>query len=284
MPPEKSTPTQSPVLSVDASPSPSRKQPIETLLETFPSEIVFVQCLISPKPNGFELRHAQDRSVPISSLKGLVLEELRSLAQFNAQNAFRPLKAAPDLRNGWSCIVSTPADLERALDLLYPGCLTDWFEALAPNPPTTSYEAFTSRQTGMYRSAQRLAPLEAKRVTTACCAPGFCLKRRLWCVSDLPPDAPNHKSIAPCLEPCSILLELARKTNRLLLEDKDPCQLGISDWTAIKEALQLALNHPPEGLRSGDLSAPLNPRRIQALLERLEIVAVEQPAAPSAES
>jgi hypothetical protein len=97
---------------------------------------------------------------------------------------------------------------------LYPGAVADWFATQAAQPPVTSYREFTSRQTGMYRITTHLDDAAVAAVIHACCHKDFCLKRRLWTVEGAAPDAADAKSLIPCLEPCAILLEAARKAAR----------------------------------------------------------------------
>ena len=47
-----------------------------------------------------------------------------------------------------------------------------------------------------------------------------CLKQRLWTSGEISTDPPEKKSAIPCLEPCAILLETARKEVRALQEKK----------------------------------------------------------------
>ncbi len=102
-------------------------------------------------------------------------------------------------------------ELEAALQHLYPGAITDWFAAQAQPAPVTHYREFTDRQTGMYRVTTMLSDEQAAVMARACCHRRFCLKRRLWTVGSLGPEASGEKSLIPCLEPCAILLEFARK-------------------------------------------------------------------------
>jgi hypothetical protein len=72
----------------------------------------------------------------------------------------------------------------------------------------------------MYRITQMLDDAQAREVIRACCNAGCCLKRRLWTVESLAPDAPAEKSEIPCWEPCAILLESARKAVRVEQAEK----------------------------------------------------------------
>jgi sirohydrochlorin cobaltochelatase len=185
------------------------------------AETLFAQVIIRRSGGGHELRHIEDRDVAADALRALRLGEARSLAQFTAAGEFRPLKAAPTLPTGWRIQAAADADLELALNGLYPGALADWHAAQAANPPTTNFRVCADRQSGMYRIVAKLTDCEAAGVILEGCAASHCLKRRLWTVAGLETDGAGQKSLIPCLEPCAVLLELARKAVRA--GQKDAC-------------------------------------------------------------
>jgi hypothetical protein len=186
----------------------------------FETELSFAQVWIRRMARGFELRHVADRECDPAALRLLGENDIRPLALFTVSGAFRPLKSAPNLQRGWRAAPRDEETLGAALNQLYPGAVADWFAAQAPRPPVTSYREFTGRQTGMYRITTHLDDAAAGAVIRACCHKDFCLKRRLWTVDGLPPDAAAAKSAIPCLEPCAILLEFARKTARVAQNEK----------------------------------------------------------------
>jgi hypothetical protein len=183
------------------------------------------------------------------------------------------LKAAPNLRAGWLLRVDDDAALETALDQLYPGSIADWFAAESPNPPVTNYREFSGRQTGMYRITAMLDDEQAAQVASACCQRNYCLKRRIWTVNGLAPEAVEEKSLIPCLEPCAILLEFARKSMRIEQDQKLKLELSPGEAATLATALRTALAHPDVALREADFNAPGNPRRIELLLERIQPLA-----------
>ncbi len=191
-------------------------------------ELVVAQVLILRRGTGYELRHVQDRDVAADLLKPLPLAEARAWAQFNAAGAFRPLKSAPDLRRGWRLNAANDAELETALTHLYPGAVADWFAAQAANPPVTNYREYTGRQSGMYRITTMLTDAQVAEVIGATCAKSHCLKRRLWTVPGTPPDEAAAKSIIPCLEPCAVLMESARKALRAAQQEGTDENQGVS--------------------------------------------------------
>jgi hypothetical protein len=177
-------------------------------------EVVLAEVLIRRNVGGYELRHVQDRDMADESLRAVRPVEARLLAQFTSAGEFRPLKAAPTLPTGWRIMAATDAELEQVLSVLYPGALADWHAARMSNPPVTNYRSYTERQSGMYRITAKLTDARAAEVIMEGCDPARCLKRRLWTVTGLEPDPPGNKSLIPCLEPCAVLLELARKAAR----------------------------------------------------------------------
>lgn len=184
-------------------------------------EMVIGQVTIRRTGSGFELRHIADAPTPERpsgpSLQSLRSSDARAWANFNADGAFRPLKSTPDLKSGWILHAGTPEEVAEALNGFYPNALADLFAARQTPAPVTRYREFTSRQTGMYRITTFLGDAEVGDVIEKTCNT-ICLKRRLWTVGNLAADAENKKSIIPCLEPCAILLETARKTVRALQE------------------------------------------------------------------
>jgi len=234
-------------------------------------ELLLAQVRVRRQPAGFDLRHVLDRDAADATLKLTPVTDLRALANHTVTGEFRPIKAAPNLRSGWLCHAASEAELEFALNQLYPGALADWFAVQQPTPPVTNYRDFTARQTGMYRITTMLTDAQAAQVIRACCDGRFCLKRRLWTVPGLTPDTADAKSLIPCLEPCAVMLEFARKAVRIEQEEnKPPLTLAPSEVASILGALETALAHPPTGQREADLSAASNPRRLQLLREKLQ--------------
>ncbi|MBI4663009.1 MAG: hypothetical protein HY735_29725 [Verrucomicrobia bacterium] len=247
---------------------------VDIALQTFVSridrELSFAQVFICRRGAGFELRHVQDRRRDAAELKDSSPAQLRTLAQFTAAGAFRPLKSAPNLQTGWTVSLRNDAELEMALNHLYPGAIADWYAAQSPSPPVTNYREFTDRQTGMYRITQKLRDSEAAETIQACCNTSLCLKRRLWSIGGLETDPPVEKSLIPCLEPCALLLEFARKVMRIEQETKLRLELAPSEARTLAEALRELLGHSNSDVREADMSAPLNPRRIRRVLQKLD--------------
>lgn len=193
---------------------------LTALIPEIAPELVFGQVLISYAAVGYELRHRDDRGA--AGLREVPIAELRSLAATTEAGEFRPLKAAPNLRRGWRSLAQNAQDLEEALRHVYPGAVADWFAARLTPPPVTDYRAFTARQSGMYRVTTTLSDGQVAAVARAGCHKRFCLKRRLWTVDGLDRDRAEDKSLLVCLEPCAVLLELARVIARALERGEAP--------------------------------------------------------------
>ena len=233
---------------------------LEAFVAEIGDEFVLAQLLIRRLPKGFELRHVEDHDA-----NNLSAADLRDIAQFTGGRAFRPLKSAPNLRRGWSVQARDLHELNRALNILYPGAIADWFAVRSNQAVPTHYREFTARQTGMYRITAMLSDDSAAVAARACCDRKFCLKQRLWTVPGLAVDDRNQKSAIPCLEPCAIMLEFARKVMRMEQDN-----LNQSESATLIAALEHAIKHPPAALREADFDDPLNPRRVELLLNRLK--------------
>jgi hypothetical protein len=240
---------------------------LNAFLTRMGEESVYGQVLIQREGDTWRLRHVEDRAN--ETLKPVGIQDLRMIAQFTSQGAFRPLKSAPNLPSGWHAFARNVAELEAALNHLYPGMIADNFAAQQNPPPVTHYREFTNRQTGMYRITQMLNDEQAGRMIQACCHPQFCLKQRFWTVEGLSPDKTTEKSTISCLEPCAVLLEFARKAMRIEQAEVKNLSISIEDLETISESLRYALEHPAENIREADFGVPLNPRRIGLALEKL---------------
>jgi hypothetical protein len=223
---------------------------MRAFLAALDTEIVFGQVVVRRLERGFELRHLSDGAAAPETLSTLDGTELRHWAQSAASGAFRPLKSAPNLRAGWRAVAADGEALDLLLHYVYPGAVADWFAAQCPHPPITAYRQFTARQTGMYRITTMLTDEIAGAAIRACCHADFCLKRRLWSVAGLAPDEAGQKSAIPCLEPCALMLEFARKVARL------------------EQNAAPASGQPVADAAESDFDAPNNPRRARFVLEK----------------
>lgn len=228
------------------------------------------QVTIRRNAAGFELRHVDDDSASRASLRPVDALELRHLSQFTSTRFFRPLKSSPDLPSGWRLDAPDVLALEFALNQLYPGAVADWYVAQENPGAVTHYRKYTERQTGMYRVTALLSDASAREVVQACCDARFCLKQRLWTVDGLAAESSGSKSQIPCLEPCPVLMEFARKAARIDQEGALSRGLRPDEVQSLQALLDQA-GRLPSAARQADFSDPLNPRRLQLL--RLRIAA-----------
>lgn len=198
----------------DASLEKTENPWLRSFLSRLSDETVLGQLLIRRNGSGFELHHKDDPAS--SNLKPLRLSEVRPLANFTAAKKFRPLKSTPDLATGWILTLQSSEELESALQAFYPNALADLHALQNSPPPITSYRDFTARQTGMYRITTFLKNEDVERVIQNVCH-RICLKTRLWPIEGSQTVLTRFESI-PCLEPCAIFLESARKEVRALQE------------------------------------------------------------------
>jgi hypothetical protein len=240
---------------------------LKAFIAQLSDELLFAQVVIRRAGCCYELRHELDRQRGPDELRQIPVPDLRSLALHTTTGAFRPLKSAPNLQAGWRAVAQNEEELESALNQLYPGTIADWFAAQQQPAPVTHYREFTGRQTGMYRVTTMLTDEQAVQMTRACCHRRFCLKRRLWTVGELGPDATDEKNLIPCLEPCAILLEFARKALRMEQEEEKVSPLGEPE--DLQAALERALSAPASAEREADFNSTNNPRRLQLAIEKL---------------
>jgi hypothetical protein len=230
---------------------------LKAFLAEIKTEFVLAQVLVRRLEKGFELRHVQDRERAAQNLRLVGESEILALAQFTATGAFRPLKSAPNLQTGWRLNSVDETRMGFALNQIYPGAIADWFAVRFSNAAPTNYREFTRRQTGMYRITAMLTDEQAKPMIRACCHKNFCLKQRLWTVDGLETDSVDEKSLIPCLEPCAILLEFARKAMRLEQQEIS----GKTEDATVEM-------HTEDEIREADFENQNNPRRLQLVMEK----------------
>ncbi len=235
-------------------------------------ELQLGQILIIPLEDEerYEIRHASDRNASLEDLQNCNSSELRGWVATDALGRFRPLKSAPSLRRGWRHECDRASGLWEALSIIYPGAIGDWFASQREPSPLVSFRSFVDRQTGMYRGAAKLSRTEAEQLTAVCCADRHCLKSRYWPIEteDPPPSPPESRLV--CLEPCQLLLELARRRAKTALEPTLTFKLPKSEAQSIIEALKTLAKESSADHRVADFSDPQNPRRLHLLLDQLE--------------
>jgi hypothetical protein len=122
----------------------------------------------------------------------------------------------------------------------------------------------------MYRITAMLTDEQVTDIARAGCGKRFCLKQRLWTVKGLGSDEPSAKSLIPCLEPCAVLLELARVVARIEQGEKHNVPLTQDELATIAAALKQWTEIPCTDTRAADFSAPDNRLRAQWVYEKLK--------------
>ncbi len=246
---------------------------VAALRDRLGQPLILLEVLLERRPTGIELRHFRDATRPDGELVSRPPEALGALAESTEDGAFRPNRSAPTLRSGWRCHIATETDLHEALEQLYPGALADWHAWETGSAGPTPFRDFVVRQTGMYRSTQAITDGEADAVARAGCASSLCLRRRCWSTPGMgPAPRPEFQAEAlaiPCLEPCALVVDLARWR----VKDQEARPLRLELTAGERESLEMALRNtvdqPPEDLREGSTRHPANPRRLGLLLARL---------------
>ena len=242
------------------------------LWERIPSDssVVFGPLALSKHSQSVDIRHRDDAGLDASRLRRIALTDLHALSQVDPLGRFRPNKASPNLVRSWFHLTPDAPALEAALDALLPGGLADWYAVNSASTAPISWQHYSDRQTGMYRNVAALNEPEAEDVARAGCHPHCCTRQRLWTVGERTPETSVEKSVVPCLEPCALLLELARREQKSqATEDRSTLILTQSELSTLDNLFKCALEHPDASLREGDLSSPGNPRRILLLREKL---------------
>lgn len=229
----------------------------------------------------YEIRHARDVHRSIPSLETVTSDPYaaRFIAQTTSGGEHRPLKTAPNLRQGWALVDLDARALWTALDYLYPACALHWHAELAGSLRVTHWRETAARQTGMY-GAVKLLPAEVVRNTVrACCGGAVCLRRVAWEVdADTPLSLPGEGEAAgdarvPCPEACSMFVSFARQV--LVLERAPRMELaglgrlGVEEIEQVREIATAAAAGTLGAAREGEFTEGTNTRRMRYLALRL---------------
>lgn len=238
---------------------------IREFVQRMGARLLWGEVVIQRQAEAFDLRHVRDESRDRSSLRLVNATELRERVSRTEAEAFRPLKSAPNLPGNWVILARDAAELWQVLNVLYPGSVADWHQMLDSDFRPISFEAFAGRQSGMYRIVGGLESRLALGVARAVCQKRFCVKDRRWTVGDESSSRTEEGMAIPCLDPCAILLDAARKAARTAQEPPIDLELAPSDLElmlgAVEQSIQAALADPAAGTET-------DPRRLQLLLEK----------------
>jgi sirohydrochlorin cobaltochelatase len=186
------------------------------------------QLEISAAAGGFFVCHRDD--VGRDDVAPREIESVFEIAKFDDSGNYRPLKTAPNLRHGWKIFVNNPAELQQAVDAIYPGRVAVLHALGSGELVTTSLRETLSRQSGMYRVAAKISDQQIDDlVGNFCRSDGGCLRTILWKRDDkgtvpstkLPPEKfdPAHDQIGKgekcipllCQEACNLLVAACRE-------------------------------------------------------------------------
>lgn len=163
----------------------------------------------------FSLRHREDIETDVSELKLYQHPEAaREIARYDAAGNYRPLKTAPNLRQGWLLQLRSLEEVVLALEFFYPAALALYGALLEKQLEATSLRETLNRQSGMYRVTQNLSEEQAHELIEKKCHQG-CLRKIFWTV--LPHQKIELANIKDseipllCREACNLLVAEARK-------------------------------------------------------------------------
>ena len=152
-------------------------QLLESLLAEKSSRIG--QLEISASAGGFVVYHRDD--VGRDDVTPREIEDVFEIAKFDNSGNYRPLKTAPNLRHGWRIFINNAAELQQAIDAIYPGRLAVLNALESGELVTTSLRETLARQSGMYRAAAKISDQQIDDlVGNFCRSDGGCLRTILW--------------------------------------------------------------------------------------------------------
>jgi hypothetical protein len=222
-----------------------------------------------PTGGGYEVRHVEDAGREAGELE---LHEdprqAREISKLTESGEYRPLKSSPNLRRGWSLLLSDERELMTAIGYLYPSAVVHWYLDRIGELPITNYRENAARQTGMYQRVQSLSDDGVSRAARACCDDAVCLKRTLWDVDERTPlDVHRGDGEIPCPEPCSVFVSFARQIRGFEREEErdldDPSELTASERGDLSALVEAASTGEVELVREAEFEKPLNERRMR---------------------
>lgn len=243
---------------------------------------IFLQARLLRTGEGmYEIRHARDIHRSILSLETVTSDPYaaRYIAQMTNGGEHRPLKTAPNLRQGWALVDLDARALWTALDYLYPACAPHWYAELAGGLRVTHWREVAARQSGIYGAVKLLPPDVVRNTVRACCGDAVCLRRVAWDVdADTPLDLPSEgdhagDALVPCPEACSMFISFARQV--LVLERAPRMELvglgrlGVEEIDQVREITAAAAAGTLGAAREGEFSEATNSRRMRYLALRL---------------
>ncbi len=205
---------------------------------------VVIQSLSS---GAYHLFHLEDEGIATDPNTQFTLQShrgpiaAREIATTDADNQFRPLRTAPNLKRGWLLELANLQELLLALDFLYPAALGMLLAQQKEQLQTVPLRDLLARQTGMYRFANTISDEQALTMISDCCETATrCLRRIAWPLRSgealSGPAAvkanaeaghvPGQENALPllCMEGCTHIVSAARQIARDSAEAKKAAQ------------------------------------------------------------
>lgn len=155
---------------------------LESLLAEKSSRIG--QLEITASAGGFVVCNRDD--VGRDDVSPREIEDLFEIAKFDDRGNYRPLKTAPNLQRGWKIFINNAAQLQQAIDAVYPGRLAVLHALEGGELVTTSLRETLGRQSGMYRAAAKISDQQIDDlIGNFCRSNGGCLRTILWKRDDM---------------------------------------------------------------------------------------------------
>ena len=254
---------------------------------------VFLEARLRATDGGrYEVRHQRDHNRSLSSLEWVSDDPFfaREIAQVTNAGEHRPLKTAPNLRQGWALVELDAAGLWTAVDYLYPACAVHWHAGRTGTLRVTHWRETAQRQTGIYGPVKLLPDAVVPNVVRACCADAVCLRRVAWDIDTgtflgFADEGPVEGDAAvPCPEACSMFVSFARQVVKLERAPRQPVP-GLGPMAAAElEQLRRIVAGAAAGTlaeaREGEFEDATNSRRIRYLAARLAESTAETQGAP----
>jgi hypothetical protein len=244
---------------------------------------IFLQARLLATGDGrYEIRHRRDLHRSTQSLEWVSDDPFfaRAIAQTTNRGEHRPLKTAPNLKQGWALVGLDARGLWTALDYLYPACAVHWHAGRTGTLRVTHWRETAGRQSGIHSSVKALADDAVRRTARACCADAVCLRRVAWDIDEMAfldpiDEGPVEGDAAvPCPEACSMFVSLARQVLKIERAPRtDVPGLGAVNAEELAQLRALVTTAASGSLgetREGEFEDPANLRRIRYLAARFD--------------
>ena len=221
----------------------------------------------------YELRHEDDLDADGDALERHEDPlDARELVKHDDRGRYRPLKTAPSLPTGWSFVDLDGRDCTRAVDLVYPATVANWYREREGELDLSHWRETMERQTGIYGVVETWDRGDGYEhvnwVAEACCDDSQCLKRREWQYDeDTDLDVDGGEGEFPCREPCSLVVSAARKWTRLEGENTNSYEFELtpSEKEQIESIIGAVAEGRTEEIREADTSDGANRYRARFL-------------------